>query len=100
MRQTEFKYTCFYKTKPFFLCFSVAVLAVHVRVAAGVAGDCGGVPPQVDPPDGRHRRPRRRPRLPLLLLRQPAPPALPLHGTHVGCVQGGPTEIDSGNTLI
>ena len=64
--------------------FSVAVLAVHVRVPAGLAGDGGGVPPQVDAPDRRDRRPGRRPRLPLLLLRQPAPPALPLHGNHVG----------------
>ena len=63
---------------------SVAVLAVRVRVAAGVAGDGGGVPAAVDAADGRHGRPRRRPRLPLLLLRQPAPPALPRHGIHVG----------------
>ena len=66
-----------------FVC-SVAVLAVRVRVAAGVAGDGGGVPAAVDAADGRHGRPRRRPRLPLLLLRQPAPPALPRHGNHVG----------------
>ena len=50
---------------------------VCVGLAAALPADGGHLPEEVHPADGGHGRTGGGPRMPLLLLRQPVPPALP-----------------------